>query len=281
MSKITIKKIIKKKGKVPITCLTAYSSSIAEILDKYCDIILVGDSLGMVLYGMKTTKKVNLDTMILHTKAVKSKTKRSIVVCDMPYKTYSNKLIAYKNAKRVINSTKCDAVKLEGGKKIINIVKYLVKKNIPVMGHIGLMPQSVHKIGGYGVQGNTASKARSLLDDALALEEAGCFAIVLESVPTRVARLITERLSIPVVGIGAGPGCDGQILVTYDLLGLFDSFTPKFVKQYANLSEVITKAIEQYICDVRESKFPDQEHSSSISDVEWRLLLDNLNDNGL
>ena len=141
MSKINIKKIIKKKGKVPITCLTAYSSSIAEILDKYCDIILVGDSLGMVLYGMKTTKKVNLDTMILHTKAVKSKTKRSIVVCDMPYKTYSNKLIAYKNAKRVINSTKCDAVKLEGGKKIINIIQYLTKKGIPVLGHVGLLPQ--------------------------------------------------------------------------------------------------------------------------------------------
>ncbi len=282
--KITLKDLQNKKvSGHQIFALTAYDYSLAKVLDASgVDLILVGDSLGMVLLGYETTLSVTMEEMLHHCKAVARGAQHSFLVGDMPFLSYQVDVHeAVRNAGRFLSEAGMNSVKVEGGVQISATVKAIVRAGIPVMGHIGLMPQSVHKIGGYGVQGNTASKARSLLEDALALEEAGCFAIVLESVPTRVARLITERLNIPTVGIGAGPGCDGQILVTYDLLGLFDSFTPKFVKQYANLSEVITKAIEQYICDVRDSKFPDQEHSSSISDVEWRLLLDNLNDNGL
>ena len=277
--KITLKDLQKKKASGrQIVALTAYDYSLAKALDAGgVDLILVGDSLGMVVLGYETTLSVSMEEMLHNCKAVARGTQYAFLVGDMPFLSYQVDVHeAVRNAGRFLSEAGMNSVKLEGGVQIASTAKAIVRAGIPVMGHIGLMPQSVHKIGGYGVQGNTASKARSLLDDALALEEAGCFAIVLESVPTRVARLIAERLSIPVVGIGAGPGCDGQILVTYDLLGLFDSFTPKFVKQYANLREVITKAIEQYICDVRDAKFPGQEHSSSISDDEWRLLLDNL-----
>ena len=252
MSKITIKKIIKKKGKVPITCLTAYTSSIAEILDKYCDFILVGDSLGMVLYGMKTTKKVNLDTMILHTKAVKSKTKRSIVVCDMPYKTYSNKLIAYKNAKRVINSTKCDAVKLEGGKKIINIIQYLTKKGIPVLGHVGLLPQTAKN---FKIKGKNNLERKRILEDAIELSNAGVFAIVIECVVESLAKNITNSIKVPTIGIGASKYCDGQILVTDDIIGL-SNFRPRFVKKYFNIKKFIDKGVKNYCKEVKSRKFP-------------------------
>ncbi|MBS60481.1 MAG: 3-methyl-2-oxobutanoate hydroxymethyltransferase [Anaerolineaceae bacterium] len=283
-NKITLKDLQKKKASGhQIFALTAYDYSLAKVLDASgVDLILVGDSLGMVVLGYETTLSVTMEEMLHHCKAVARGAKHSFLVGDMPFLSYQVDVHeAVRNAGRFLSEAGMNSVKVEGGVQISSTVQAIVRAGIPVMGHIGLMPQSVHKIGGYGVQGNTASKARILLEDALALEEAGCFAIVLESVPTRVARLITERLSIPTVGIGAGPGCDGQILVTYDLLGLFDSFTPKFVKQYANLREAITEAVEQYICDVRDSKFPCEAHSSSISDVEWRLLLENLNDIGL
>ncbi len=225
MKKITIKKILQKKNDTPITCLTAYSKNIAKIADKYCDIILVGDSLGMVLYGMKTTRDVKIETMILHAKAVKKFVKKSLVVFDMPYKTYTNKLIAYNNAKRVIKLTKCDAIKLEGGIKIVNIIKYLVKKGIPVVGHVGLMPQTSIN---FKVKGKNFVQKKKILKDALAISNSGAFAMIIECVVENLARKITKSVSIPTIGIGASRYCDGQILVTEDMLGLSD-FSPKFV----------------------------------------------------
>ena len=252
MQRIKIKKILEKKGQEPITCLTAYSKSTAEILDKYCDIILVGDSLSMTLYGMKSTREVNLDTMILHGKTVKTFAKKSLVVFDMPYKTYSNKYIAYKNARKIIKLTKCDAVKLEGGKKIINIIQYLTKKKIPVMGHIGLLPQTSNK---FKVKGINLNQRKQILKDALAISKSGAFAIVIECVVENLARKITKNVSIPTIGIGASKYCDGQILVTEDMLGL-SNYLPKFVKQYANLNNVIEKCIKNYAKDVKMRRFP-------------------------
>ena len=252
MQKITIKKILQKKNDTPITCLTAYSKNIAKIADKYCDIILVGDSLGMVLYGMKTTRDVKIETMILHAKAVKKFVKRSLVVFDMPYKTYANKLIAYNNAKRVIKLTKCDAIKLEGGIKIVNVIKYLVKKGIPVMGHVGLMPQTSTN---FKVKGKNFVQKKQILKDALAISNSGVFAIIIECVVENLARKITKSVSIPTIGIGASRYCDGQILVTEDMLGLSD-FSPKFVKQYANLNKIMEKSIKNYVKDVKMRRFP-------------------------
>ena len=252
MQKITIKKILKKKNKTPITCLTAYSKNIAQIADKYCDIILVGDSLAMVLYGMKTTRDINIDTMILHGKAVKKSTKKSLVVFDMPYKTYKNKYIAYKNAKRVMRLTKCDAIKLEGGKKIVNIIKYLTSKGIPVMGHIGLLPQTSSN---FKAKGKNFSQKKKIYEDAIALSESGVFAIVIECVVENLAKKITKNISIPTIGIGASRYCDGQILVSDDMLGL-SNFSPKFVKQYSNLSNVIEKCVRNYTKDVKMKRFP-------------------------
>ena len=252
MQKITIKKILQKKNDTPITCLTAYSKNIAKIADKYCDIILVGDSLGMVLYGMKTTRDVKIETMILHAKAVKKFVKRSLVVFDMPYKTYANKLIAYNNAKRVIKLTKCDAIKLEGGIKIVNIIKYLVKKGIPVVGHVGLMPQTSTN---FKVKGKNFVQKKKILKDALAISNSGAFAMIIECVVENLARKITKSVSIPTIGIGASRNCDGQILVTEDMLGLSD-FSPKFVKQYTNLNKIMEKSIKNYVKDVKMRRFP-------------------------
>ena len=256
MQKLTIKKILNKKNKIPIICLTAYSKAIAQIADKYCDIILVGDSLGMVLYGMKTTKKVKIETMILHCKAVKDFTNKSLVVFDMPYKTYENKFIAYKNASKVMKLTNCDAIKLEGGKKIVNIIKYLVKKGIPVMGHIGVLPQTSTN---FKAKGKNFIQKKKILDDAIAISNSGVFAIVLECVVEDLAKIITKSVSVPTIGIGASKYCDGQILVTDDMLGLSDFF-PKFVKQYSNLKKVIEKSIKNYARDVKHRKFPSNEN---------------------
>ena len=252
MQKITIKKIQKKKNKTPIICLTAYSKAIAQIADKYCDIILVGDSLGMVLYGMKTTRNIKIETMILHAKAVKNYSKRSLVVFDMPYKTYTNKLVAYKNAKKIMQLTKCDAIKLEGGKKIVNIIKHLIKKKIPVMGHVGLLPQTAIN---FKVKGKNLAQKKTILEDAKAVSNSGAFAIIIECVIENLAKLITKSISVPTIGIGASKYCDGQILVIDDMLGLSDYY-PKFVKQYANLKNVIEKSIKNYAMDVRLKKFP-------------------------
>ena len=256
MQGITIKKILKKKGKEPITCLTAYSKPVAEILDKYCDIILVGDSVGMALYGMKTTREVKIDTMILHGRAVKSYTKRSLVVFDMPYKTYSNKFIAYKNAKKVMKLTKCDAVKLEGGKKIVDIIKYLVKQGIPVMGHIGLLPQSSNN---FRLKGKNFIQKRKILEDATALSNAGVFAIVIECVVESLAKKITNTISVPTIGIGASKYCDGQVLVTDDMTGL-SGFCPRFVKRYSDVRKIIAKSVKNYCRDVKRRRFPSSQN---------------------
>ena len=237
MQKVTINKILKKKNKIPITCLTAYSKTIAKIADKYCDIILVGDSLGMVLYGMKTTRTVKIETMLLHAKAVKQYTKKSLVVFDMPYKTYTNKFVAYKNARKVMRLTKCDAIKLEGGKKIVNIIKYLTKRKIPVMGHVGLLPQTSIN---FKVKGKNSIQKKQILDDAKAVSNSGVFAIIIECVVENLAKIITKNISVPTIGIGASKYCDGQILVIDDMLGLSDYY-PKFVKRYSNLKKIIEK----------------------------------------
>ena len=252
MQKLTIKKILNKKNKTPITCLTAYSKAIAQIADKYCDIILVGDSLGMVLYGMKTTKEIKIGTMILHCKAVKNFTKKSLVVFDMPYKTYENKFIAYKNASKVMKLTKCDAIKLEGGKKIVNIIKYLTKKGIPVMGHVGLLPQTSSN---FKVRGKNFVQRKKIFDDAKAISNSGVFAMVLECVVEDLAKKITNKVSVPTIGIGASKYCDGQILVIDDMLGLSDYY-PRFVKQYSNLKKIIEKSVKNYVKDVKLRKFP-------------------------
>ena len=252
MQKVTIKRILKKKNKTPIACLSVYSKALAKIADKYCDIILVGDSLGMVLYGMKSTKEVKMDTMILHCKTVKNFTKRSLVVFDMPYKTYVNKFIALKNAKKVIRETKCDAIKLEGGKKIANIIKYLTKRGIPVMGHIGLLPQTSTN---FKVRGKNFNQQKKIFSDAQALSKSGVFSMVLECVVENLAKKITREVSVPTIGIGASKYCDGQILVIDDMLGLGDCY-PKFVKQYSNLNKIIEKSVKMYSKDVKLRKFP-------------------------
>ena len=252
MQKVTIRKILKKKNKTPIVCLSAYSKAIAQIADKYCDIILVGDSLGMVLYGMKTTREVEIETMILHAKTVKDFTRKSLVVFDMPYKTYSDKFIAYKNAKKVMKLTKCDAIKLEGGKKIANIIKYLTKRKIPVMGHVGLLPQiSIN----FKVKGKKFAQKEQIFNDARAISKSGVFAMVIECVVEDLAKKITRSVSVPTIGIGASKYCDGQIVVTDDLLGLSD-FSPRFVKKYSNLKKVVEKCVKNYSREVKLRIFP-------------------------
>ena len=252
MKKITINNIKKKKGKIPITCLTAYSKDTATILDKYCDILLVGDSIAMVLYGMKSTRDISIGTMIQHAITVKKFSKRSLVVFDMPHKTYLNKSDAYKNAKKIIKLTKCDAVKLEGGKKISHIVKYLTKNKIPVMGHIGLLPQSSNK---FKLKGKRQFDKKNILEDAISLSNSGAFAIVIECVVENLARKITNIVPVPTIGIGASKYCDGQILVIDDMIGL-SGFSPKFVKQYSNIRKIIDKSVKKYCNEVKKRKFP-------------------------
>jgi len=252
MHKVTVKKIFKSKGKKPIVCLTAYSKPFAEILDKYCDIILVGDSLGMTLYGMNTTKEVKIDTMILHAKAVKKFVNRSLVVFDMPYKTYPNKFTAYKNAKKILKLTSCDAVKLEGGKKEVDTIKYLIAKGIPVMGHVGLLPQTSKN---FKLQGQNSIQKKKILNDAIAISKIGVFAIVIECVVESLAKEITETITTPTIGIGASKHCDGQILVIDDMIGL-NNTSPRFVKRYSNIRKDIEKAVKSYCKDVKKRKFP-------------------------
>ena len=250
-----IREILKRNNKSPIVCLTAYSKTIAEILDKYCDIVLVGDSLGMVLYGMKSTREVTLDMIINHGKSVKKGISKSILVIDMPYQTYRNKKEAYKNAKKIIKLTKCDALKLEGGKKIINVIKYLIKKNIPVMGHVGLLPQSER--GKFKFKGRNSVERKRIIEDARLLSNAGVFAIVIECVEEGLAKIISESIPVPTIGIGASKHCDGQILVTDYLVGL-SNFTPKFIRRYSNIKKIINKSVLRFKHDVINKKFPNR-----------------------
>lgn len=256
MTKTKIKSILKKKGKIPITCLTAYSKITAQILDKYCDIILVGDSLSMSLYGMKTTREIRIETMMLHGQTVKKFSKKSLVVFDMPYNTYRNKKLAYQNAKKIIKTTKCDALKLEGGKKKIETIKHLVKNGIPVMGHIGLLPQSTTN---FKRKGSNSLQKKKILEDAIALSNSGVFAIVIECVVESLAKKITNSVSVPTIGIGASKHCDGQILVVDDILGL-SNFNPRFVKKYANIKKNMENAVQNYCYEVKKRKFPSNKH---------------------
>ena len=253
-----IKKIIKKKNKSKIVCLTAYSKNIAEEIDKHVDIILVGDSLGSVLYNYSSTRKVTLTEMINHSKSVRLGVKKSLMVVDMPFKTYTTKNIALKNAKKILKETKCDAVKLEGGKKVIKQIEYLVKNKIPVMGHLGLLPQSVK--GKFKSKGKTSREIKQLMNDAMLLQQTGVFAIVLECVKTPIAKQITKDLKIPTIGIGSSVHCDGQVLVTDDLLGLNETKI-KFVKRFLNIKKYINLGLKKYASDVRSKKYPSKKHS--------------------
>jgi len=249
--------LIKKKNKQKIVSLTAYSKNVASILDKYCDIILVGDSLGSVLYNYKSTREVSLDIMIEHSKSVRMGIKKALMVVDMPYNSYRNSKEALKNAKKIMTKTKCDAVKLEGGKKIYEIIKNLIKNKIPVMGHLGLLPQSDQT---FKFKGKKKSERDRILKDALLLERAGVFSIVLECVETSLAKIVTRNIKVPTIGIGASKYCDGQILVFDDLIGL-NPINYRFVKKYANLRDQITKAVSNYSKEVRKIKFPNKKNS--------------------
>ena len=253
-----IKKILNKKNKSKIVCLTAYSKNFSEEIDKYVDIVLVGDSLGSVLYNYSTTRKVTLTEMINHSKSVKLGIKKSLMVVDMPYKNYDTKKSALKNARKVIKETKCDAVKLEGGKKVIDQIKILIKNKIPVMGHIGLLPQTVK--GKFKSKGKTSKEINQLMNDALLLQKNGVFAIVLECVKTPIAKQITKKLTIPTIGIGSSVYCDGQVLVTDDLLGL-NSSNIKFVKKFINLKKYINSGLKKFASEVRSKKYPTKKHS--------------------
>ena len=253
-----IQKIIRKKNKSKIVCLTAYSKNFAEEVDKYADITLVGDSLGSVLYNYSSTKKVTLTEMINHSKSVRSGIKKSLMVVDMPYKSYDTSSLALKNAKKIIKETKCDAVKLEGGKKILKQVKSLIKNKIPVMGHLGLLPQSAK--GKFKSKGKTIREVNELINDALLLQQSGVFSIVLECVKTSVAKRITQKLNIPTIGIGSSVYCDGQVLVTDDLLGL-NQTKIKFVKKFINIKKYINFGVRKFTSEVRSRKYPTKKYS--------------------
>ena len=251
-----ITKIIEKKNKSKIVSLTAYSKNIAQILDKYCDIVLVGDSMANVLYGMKNTHHITLKNIAEHALSVKKGIKNSLLVVDMPKGTYENKQIAKKNAKFLMKFSNCDAVKIESNKNNFNIIKELVKSKIPVMGHIGYTPQFKKK---FKIEGKTLKKAKFLLEEALKIQEAGAFSIVLECITSNTSKIITQNLKIPTIGIGSSVHCDGQILVTDDMLGL-SGFYPKFVKKYANINRVIEKSVKKYSKDVKLKKFPSKKN---------------------
>ena len=253
-----IKKIIKKKSKSKIICLTAYSKNIAEIIDNHADIVLVGDSLGSVLYNYDTTRKVTLKMMVEHTKSVRMGVKKSLLVIDLPYNTYRNKSEALKNSKKVIKETKCDAVKIEGGVKVKEIVRHLVKNKIPVLGHIGITPQTVK--GKFKSKGKTELEKKQLIKDAVSLEQNGAFGIVLECVYTDIAKKITNQIAIPTIGIGASVNCDGQVLVTDDVVGLTNAKI-KFVKKYTNIRKVINSAVSKFKQEVKLKKYPTKKYS--------------------
>ena len=268
----------KHERREPITMVTAYDFPTARIADEAgLDAILVGDSLAMVVLGHADTLSVTMDEMLHHARAVRRGASRALLIGDMPFMSYqADEAEALRNAGRFLKEAGMEAVKLEGGRTVAPAVRKIVRAGIPVQGHIGLTPQSVNALGGWKVQGRTASAARALLEDALALEDAGCFSLVLESVPDRVAALITERLRVPTIGIGAGPGTSGQVLVLHDMLGLFDRFTPRFVKRYAELGAAARAALEAFCADVQSRTFPAAQHSYSIDDEEWRAFLESI-----
>jgi len=267
--KVTIHDLQAKKEKgEPFTMVTAYDYPTAVIVDKAgIDAILVGDSLAMVVLGLPNTVSVTMEEMLHHCRAVARGAQYALLVGDMPFMSYqTGPGDAVRNAGRFLKEAGMDVVKLEGGKKMAPIARAIVDAGIPVMGHIGLTPQTISALGGFKVQGKDAAAAQQVIDDALALEDAGCFAIVLEAIPDRVAKIITERLSIPTIGIGAGPHCDGQVLVTHDMVGLFDRFVPKFVKRYVNVHDQMVDALRQFKAEVENRTFPGPEHCFTIKD---------------
>jgi 3-methyl-2-oxobutanoate hydroxymethyltransferase len=267
--KVTIQDLqAKKETGEHFTMVTAYDYPTGVIVDKAgIDVILVGDSLAMVVLGLPNTVSVTMDEMLHHCRAVARGAHYPLLVGDMPFMSYQADITeAVRNAGRFLKEANMDVVKLEGGAKMAPVAQAIVDAGIPVMGHIGLTPQTVSKLGGFKVQGKDSAAAQQIVDDAVALEKAGCFSIVLEAIPDRLAKLITEKLTIPTIGIGAGPHCDGQVLVTHDMVGLFDRFTPKFVKQYVNIHTQMVEALQQYKSEVESGVFPGPEHSFTIKD---------------
>lgn len=267
--KFTVSSFLKaKKDGEKISMLTAYDYSTAKLLDEAnVDSLLVGDSLGMVMLGYENTLQVTIDDMIHHCKAVARGAKRAMVIGDMPFLSYHVSIEdSIRNAGRLVKEGGAHAVKLEGGREVIDKIKAIVSAQIPVIGHLGLTPQSINMFGGFKVQGKSEEQAKKIIADALLLQEAGVFAIVLECVPEKLAKLISEKLDIPTIGIGAGKYCDGQVLVTQDMLGMYTDFVPKFVKQYTNLSDHIKEATKGYIGEMKEGTFPAKEHTFSIDD---------------
>ncbi|BCM17761.1 3-methyl-2-oxobutanoate hydroxymethyltransferase [Mesorhizobium sp. J8] len=257
---ITPTDIRARKGGVPLVCLTAYTTPIAKLVDRHCDIVLVGDSVGMVLHGLPSTLGVTLDMMILHGKAVRRGLEQALFVIDLPFGSYeASPEQAFRNAARLMAETGCAAVKLEGGEAMAATIQFLAARGIPVMAHVGLTPQAVNALGGYRVQGRGEDAAR-IRRDALSVAQAGAFSVVLEKMPEHLARRITGEIEIPTIGIGASPACDGQILVSDDMLGLFSAFRPKFVKRYAELGDQASAAIAAYADEVRSRRFPAAEH---------------------
>lgn len=253
---------MKQRGE-KITALTAYDYSFARILDDAgVDILLVGDSVGSVIQGHGTTLPVTMEEMLYHTRAVARGTKRALVVSDMPFLSFQVSIEeAKRNAGRFLQEAGAEAVKVEGGVEMLETIEAIVQIGIPVMGHVGLTPQSIHRFGGYRVQGKERDQREKIVQDAMAVEEAGAFSVVLEGIPLDLAQEITRRLGIPTIGIGAGVHCDGQVLVVHDMLGLFEMYTPKFVKRYADLKGIMAEAVKNFIGEVREGKFPGEEHS--------------------
>lgn len=269
-NKFTVSSFLQAKAnKEKITMLTAYDYSMAKIVnDAGIDSILVGDSLGMVVQGYESTLEVTMDDMVYHCRAVARGAENALIVGDMPFLSYHiSAEEAVRNAGRLIQEGKAHAVKLEGGVDQVDTVTAIVKAQIPVMGHIGLTPQSVNLFGGFKVQGKDTAQAQKVIDDALALEAAGVFAIVLEGIPEKLATLITQKISVPTIGIGAGRYCDGQVLVIHDLLGMYSGQSPKFSKRYAALNETIKDSVTTYITEVKSVKFPEEKHTFSIDDV--------------
>ena len=265
----------KKRHGLPITMLTAYDYATAQAIDRAgFDMILVGDSLAMVVLGHENTLQVTMDEMIHHCKAVARGTRYALLTGDMPFLSYQVSVEeGVRNAGRFLQEGGMESVKVEGGRERLPVIRAILEAGIPVMGHLGLTPQSVHQLGGFRPQATKALPAKALLEDALALQDVGCFSIVLESVPGRLARLVSERLEIPTIGIGAGIGCDGQVLVTHDVLGLFDRFTPRFVRKYANLHAEMHRAFTAFKADVEARAFPAPEHTIDMPDAEWEELL--------
>jgi len=253
------------KGGERLVCLTAYTTPMAKSLDRHCDLLLVGDSLAMVVYGLETTRGVTLDIMIAHGQAVMRGSSRACVVVDLPHGSYETSTYqAIASAARVVAETGCQAVKLEGGAEMAPTVKAIVDAGVPVLGHVGLLPQKAEHRGGFKIQGKDDAGARQVMADADAIAEAGAFALVIEGTVEPVARAITEAVGIPTIGIGASPACDGQILVTQDMVGLFSDFTPKFVKRYAELGGAMEEAAMAYAADVRAGRFPGLEHCFGV-----------------